>query len=298
MSSEHIDIASERWRLRLQPSMGLQTLSCKILHADQWHDLMPDCTVDNPPLNACNFHMLPYSNRIRDARFSHDEQDHILDHVDEHAIHGALRKLKWRVNEQSEHNVSAEFDSRSDGAITWPWPIHAKVSYTLTQNTLTSVMTLTNLGTTSMPAGMGWHPYFCRQIAGAEPSLTIPVEGVYPDTEGDCLPVGAAIALPKALQFSAARRLDSAQRIDHCLSGFKGPATLAWPEAGITLRMHASENCGHLVLYNPDEAFFAVEPVTNANDGFNLQNRDIDAGVIILEPGQSMSAQMQLELLA
>lgn len=299
-SNDVIELESSHWRLRLQPHSALQTQSCQILCNQSWYNIMPDCTsqdeLTGSPLSASNFHMLPYSNRIRDGKFTHAGQDYQLTDAENHAIHGALRRRAWRVIDQSASHVTAEYDTQADGAVNWPWPIHTSITYTLRGNELISHMSVTNNGTTSMPAGMGWHPYFCRTIAGAEPELIIPVTGMYPDTDGDCLPTGAAIPLSKAIDFQTARPLDPAQRIDHCLAGFQSPATLAWPSAGIRLHMHASANCTHLVLFNPDQPYFAVEPVTNANDAFNLAINGIDAGVCELDPGQTLEAEMRLVL--
>jgi len=268
-----IEIESERWHLKLQPGTGMQTQVCRVYHAENWHDIMPDC-----------------------CQFSHAGVAVNLEHADQHAIHGALRKRPWRITEQTKNSASGEYDSRQDGKINWPWPIQATVNYTLTGQALLSQMTLTNHGTSPMPAGMGWHPYFCRVVAGANPRLTIAVDGVYPDTNGDCLPTGAAVNLPAQLDFSESRDLKPDQRIDHCLAGFKSPATISWPGAGLTVQLHASNNCSHLVLFNPDAPFFAVEPVTNANDGINLAAKGIDAGIITLPAGQTLSAEMKLQL--
>jgi len=295
-----IELESSHWRLRLQPQSGLQTQSCQVQKNKLWHDVMPDCRSQGPSLgtvlSASNFHMLPYSNRIRDAQFTFKNQPINLVGAENHAIHGALRKLPWRVTEQSQTSVTAEYDTREEGNVNWPWPIQAAITYTLNAEQLVSKMSLTNRGKTTMPAGMGWHPYFSRTIAGGHPELTISVDGMYPDTDGDCLPISAAIPLSPEIDFNQTRKLNPEQRIDHCLSGFRSPATLRWPSAGIVLEMHASDNCTHLVLYNPDEPYFAVEPVTNANDAFNLAAKGIDAGVCELEPGATLNAEMRLIL--
>lgn len=283
--------------MQLRPDLGMQTQACKIHHAGGWHDIMPDCSVANAALPASNFHMLPYSNRIKDGLFSHAGVAVQLEHAEKHAIHGALRKRPWRVTSQTKNRACAQYDSRQDGKVNWPWPIHATITYTLTNDTLISQMTLTNHGSSSMPAGLGWHPYFCRTVAGASPSLQFDTSGVYPDTNGDCLPTGAATSLPTPLDFSKARHLDPDQRMDNCLAGFTAPATIAWPGAGITLQMHTSPNCTHLVLFNPDAPFFALEPVTNANDGANLAAKGIDSGIVTLSAGETLSAQMKLQLI-
>lgn len=292
-----VELQSERWRIKLQPASGLQTQLCQIRVDGQWQHLMPDCSAQDAPLSAANFHMLPYSNRIKDGQFGFGGAQIALDNAKNHAIHGALRKRPWAVTERSASKVSAQYDTRQHGDVNWPWSMQAQVSYALTEHTLKSEMTLTNTGDTAMPAGMGWHPYFCRHIAGANAQLLIPAEGVYPDTDGDCLPTGAPVALPEFLDFKAAKMLDAAQRIDHCLSGFRSPAVIAWPDANVELHMQASNNCQHLVLFNPDADYFAVEPVTNANDGFNLQAKGVDAGVATLQPGETLMAHMHLQLM-
>lgn len=257
---------------------------------------MPDCAQANAPLSAASYHLIPYSNRIRDGRFTFENQHYQLENADKHSIHGALRNLPWRIVEQDAQRVVAEYDTTIDGDVNWPWPIKATITYALTANELVSQISLRNLGETNMPAGMGWHPYFCRIINGASPTLQMPVKSMYVDTNGDCLPVGEPVALSQELNFTEAKPLNPAQRIDHCFGGLNGTSTITWPDAGITLHMHASDNCTHAVLYNPDEPFFALEPVTNANDAFNLETQGIKAGVTSLAPGESMQAEMRLTL--
>lgn len=291
-----IELESSNLKLALQPAMGLQTIKCQIRLQEQWHNLMPDCTGTNPPLKASNFHMLPYSNRIKNGEFTFERHHHRLENGSNHAIHGALRNRPWRVVSSSASHAVAEYDTVADGKVNWPWPIRASASYTLEDGTLKSSLELTNLGDTNMPAGAGWHPYFCRKINGSEPRLTLPLIGVYPDTDGDCLPVGAPVAVDEALDFTQSRALDAATRIDHCFNVNDEPVTIDWQDAGVALRMQSSQNCTHLVLFNPDKPYFAVEPVTNANDAFNLSQQGIDSGTAVLAPQQSLRVDMQLEL--
>lgn len=292
-----IQLESSCWRLWLQPSVGGQWLAGQVRRGADWFDVFPDCREAEPGgLAAANFHMLPYSNRIRDGHFRFNGVDHQLDDAPNHAIHGALRNRAWRVTECSAQAMACEYDSARDGEINWPWPITARLRYSLMQDTLHGEMSLTNTGETAMPAGMGWHPYFCRLIDQASPELQLPVSGAYPDTNGDCMPDGASIALPPALDFRTKRPLDPNQRIDHCLSGLHGAVHITWPEAGISLTLRASDNCAHLVFFNPDKPWFAVEPVTNATDAFNLAQRGIETGMVSLAPGETLHATMTLGL--
>ena len=58
-----------------------------------------------------------------------------------------------------------------------------------------------------------------------------------------------------------------------------------------------SPACTHLVVYNPSSPHFAVEPVTNANNGVNLLARgDASSGVAQLAPGESLQAHFSLRV--
>ena len=60
--------------------------------------------------------------------------------------------------------------------------------------------------------------------------------------------------------------------------------------------MRADSACRYLVLFNPAGPHFAVEPVTNANDAFNLASRGIESGVRTLAPGETLEATLRLVL--
>lgn len=298
-------LESDTWRLCCDPSIGVQWMAAEVFKDDAWHAVVPECRalaagtpragqLESHPLPAASFHMLPYSNRIRDARFEFQGQTIQLDNAESHAIHGALRKLPWRVTTNDSSLLICQFDSADHPSLNWPWPISASIEHCVRGDVLTSKVTLTNDGKTDMPAGFGWHPYFVRNVNGSEVTLTLPVKQVFPDADGDCLPDDAPVPLPEYLDFRTPKALDPSQRIDCCLSGLQGECVLDWQQGGIKLLMQASEECQYLVLFNPDMPHFAVEPVTNANDAFNLASRSIESGTRLLRPGQSLTATMAL----
>ena len=53
-----------------------------------------------------------------------------------------------------------------------------------------------------------------------------------------------------------------------------------------------------MILYNPPgKPYFAMEPVTNANDGVNLYaHGDQTSGIAVLEPGQGLEASFELRV--
>lgn len=300
-------LESEYWRLWSDPSIGVQWLAAEVKKNGSWHSVVPDCRqmtkgTETPrpgqsistPLAAANFHMIPYSNRIRDGRFTFNSHEYQLANAANHSIHGALRKLPWTITESSQSSLTCDLETSRHSEVNWPWPFRAQISQQIQGRILSSVLEIENQGSSSMPAGLGWHPYFVREIMGSQPTLTLPVNGVFPDAEGDCLPDGAAVALPDELDFTQPRPLDASQRIDCCLSGLEGTSVIDWQQAGIKLSLTASDNCRFLVLFNPDMPHFAVEPVSNANDAFNLYSQGIDSGTHILQPGEIMRAKLDI----
>ena len=305
-------IESDHWRLWCNPEIGVQWMAAEVHRQGQWHAVVPDCRTtdldghpvkvpragqsEEAPLPAASFHMFPYSNRIRDGQFKFQGNTIQLADAEKHAMHGALRQLPWRVVCRDSSSIVCAISSADHPTLNWPWAIDAIIEQRIDDDRLSSTLKLTNRSDTDMPAGFGWHPYFVRRVNGSEPTLTLPVQGVFPDQNGDCLPDGVAVELPQALEFRQARVLDATQRIDCCLSGLQGPCTINWQEGGIKLDMTASDICRFLVLYNPDMPHFAVEPVTNANDAFNLHSQGIDSGTQVLAPGQTLEASMTLHV--
>jgi aldose 1-epimerase len=100
------------------------------------------------------------------------------------------------------------------------------------------------------------------------------------------------------------RRLErlGAPGLDDCFTGLTGgDFRMIYPESGVEVRFHVDPIFTHAVIYAPNDErgaprdFFCVEPVTNANDGFNLLARGVEGtGVKLLEPGERWGGAWEL----
>jgi aldose 1-epimerase len=87
-------------------------------------------------------------------------------------------------------------------------------------------------------------------------------------------------------------------QVDHCFDGWDGHV---WMEDA-QLRVHLSSDLRCLVAYTlPEQAFFAVEPVSHVNNAINMAaGRGTQAlqelGVQVLPPGGTMTAQMRIDV--
>ncbi|MBY0113148.1 MAG: aldose 1-epimerase [Phycisphaerales bacterium] len=248
-----------------------------------------------------SFFMAPWVNRIRGARFVFRGKEHQLrpTTADGLAQHGDVRKRVWRVLEQSGDRVSLEFDSRSVTDSNWPWAYVCRATYALTKDTMTIELSVTNTDTSAFPAGCGHHPYFARRLWNDSDVIELQagVGGKYP-LAGGCAS-GPAASDPLSSHFAAMRPLPP-QALDAVFAGFDGAATLRWPSSGVSLRIEASKELSHLLVFAPHDkgalSFIAVEPQSQVNDAFNLAKSlghepgdpGDPTGTVVLEPGATL----------
>jgi len=276
------------------PQKGAGLLAFSLRADDRWLPLMPDARREGCDLEWASFLMIPYSNRVENGRFSFRGQDHALACGETHAIHGDVRRRPWRVEEVQRASIRCGFLSTAHADVNWPWPFEARAEYALEGPVMRSSLQLWNRSAEPFPAGFGWHPYFSRTLthAGEPVNLRMKVRGIYPDARGNRIPSGPAVPPRPELDFSPGRLVDPSQFFDLCACGYDGQGAIEWPESAVRVRFDCSPALGHLVLYNPlGKPYFAVEPVTNANNGVNLLAAgDPTSGVVVLDPGACLEA--------
>ncbi|MDT7044130.1 aldose 1-epimerase [Candidatus Nitronereus thalassa] len=292
-----MELNNGKVRLKLNPEIGGSITECSINRGGEW---IPILRPIEEPLNrssdAASFVLIPYSNRLRDAKFFFQGKEYQLRGREKHAIHGDVRDRALQIINHSGDRVSLGFDSIKAGDVNFPFPFFAKMTYALEDYTLTSRIELQNVGSGPMPAGCGFHPYFNRRLEGStgEVELQLTVNGVYPGNTP--LPSGPATPLQPEHDFHVRRPLDVV--LDHCFAGWNGQALIDWPGSGVQAFIQADASMKHVILYSPPyKRFFALEPVTNANDGFNLYAQgDLNCGVVVLQKGEILQAGFSMSL--
>jgi aldose 1-epimerase len=85
--------------------------------------------------------------------------------------------------------------------------------------------------------------------------------------------------------------------IDRCYEGWDGRAAVIFPD-GARAVVTAAGALTRLQIYDAwDYPYLCVEPVSNANDGFNRMARGVPChGVAVLEPGRSLSGHIRIGL--
>lgn len=298
-------LRNEFMELKVCPRVGAGIFSMRYRLGEEWVDVMrptPYGAVEegNAGRFAC-FNMIPYSNRMENAVLRFRGRTYALhrNSPDGHAIHGDVRSRPWKVLYGDDGRIKMGFDSREFDDIAWPFPFYAEIEYALEGEKLTVRMMLKNTGNEEMPGGMGIHPYFMRRLTGQDDAvfLRMPAMGIYP---GDTpIPTGGWTQIPQRLDFSRERQLGF-EHIDKCYRAIHAPVIIRWPGSGVVLTMEADEIFKHVILYSPrdNHEFFAVEPVTNCNNGFNMAEEGVDdTGTVYIKPGEVLAGSIAIQLL-
>jgi aldose 1-epimerase len=244
-----------------------------------------------------SYPLIPFSNRIADASLHCNDAVYTLRrYLPEmpHAIHGNGWRRSWSVVECGPSRAILELvhTAHGESATEWPFAYRARQTFALANDSLELTLSIVNAGSAAFPFGLGWHPFFPRNAATR---LHFAAAGVW-QTDPTLLPIRCD-PLPSDWNFEAPRAI-AATTLDHCFTGWRPPATVAWPDRHLTVSIGADDACGHLVVFVPPERdFLAVEPVTHMTDAFNRAAAGAQAtGTRLLAPGAAFSCTMRLSV--
>ncbi|WAC49867.1 aldose 1-epimerase [Asticcacaulis sp. SL142] len=272
-------------QLRIAPHLGASTLSLTHKGRDYLRRA-PDGAGD--VLQTGNFLLVPFANRIKNGHFVIGTKDiqlkpNLGDHP--HTLHGQGWRAAWQVAEISDSRARLVFDHKVGE---WPWDYRAEVIYELRDGGLRIYLSVTNLSTCAMPAGLGFHPYFLKT---EQTRLKAHVEGVWLSSD-DCLPTEWHGGIYRGKDWTNGDVVDAEQLLDHCHTEFNGRFDIFEGEEA-TLTVKASPDCHWLHIYvPPGEDFFCAEPVNHMPDPFNKPN----SGLKCLKTGESAMMWMDMTL--
>lgn len=287
---DRLTITNDFLHLELVPAWGGRIARLRAV-ATNTDILVPLEATDFAPIDwprGGAYPLAPYSNRIENARLSFQGRRFTLTahpKAAPHTLHGVAHTLRWQVAEATSDQVTIwmEYDGEQ-----WPWPFRAEQSFRLDRATLTHRMSVTNLGSTPMPAGLGFHPYFhldrtARASFGAVDKWIIGVDYL---PSGIREPIGANVVLEAA----AFRELEYVGYF----SGWSGRADITSNAGVVTLS--AKGDLTHLVAFAPAGGrYLCLEPVSHVANGFNLSAAGCtDTGTRILQPGESFCASIDI----
>jgi aldose 1-epimerase len=293
-------LQNKDWQVGILPETGASIAFGRMRYSGAWVDVLRPTAEANysNPSKTSSFLMLPWANRIRDGVLRFEGQSWQLQTTkdDGTARHGDVRKRVWQVIESSDIGIRMSLDSWNFPDFNFPFRLSAELSFHVEDRDFVWELTLKNADKRSFPAGFGFHPYFMRP---SETWLQIPCNQQY--ILINAMPEAAPISVKPELDFREARPITDAIRFDDLLTEREGtaPLRLIYKDWQTALEIHADSIYEHVILYSADDGTIAVEPQTNANDGFNLRENGIaGGGIFVLEPSESIKAAIRLRLTA
>lgn len=235
---------------------------------------------------AGSYPLVPFSNRIGQASLVWQGTQHPLvrNNGDEpHAIHGVGWQRPWTVLDSDANSAMLAYQHSPDAA--WPFAFECSQGFRLAPDGLRMTLALTNQSAQPAPAGLGWHPYFTKRPGSR---IAFRATGRW-EMGPDKLPTQR---LPVPGLDARCEDLD----VDHCFDGWDGLVELS----DAVLRVRLRSDLSRLVVFTNDtRPYVAIEPVSHVNNAVHLYAAGVPAqelGLRVLQPGESMMAQMALEV--
>jgi aldose 1-epimerase len=249
--------------------------------------------------------LFPFPNRLRAGRFPWDGKDYQLplnDPAKQNAIHGFACRHPWRVVAQGADASGAWLTGEFQGAVDapecrplWPADYRLRLTYRLGPDRLRLEALVENPDRVPLPFGLGFHPYFQvpEAAGGAEETwVAAPVRELWELV--DSLPTGVRRPVDPARDLRRPQRFTELT-LDDVLTGLE-----PLPQPGglyrrgrverradrAVLHLLTSEPFRELVAFTPPHRqAVCLEPYTCVTDAIHLQQRGVDAGLLVLAPG-------------
>lgn len=301
----------EQLTLRREGAGGLVTATVTELAASlrslrvDGQALVQEYPDDLPPPGGAGIVLVPWPNRVADARWVLDGREQLLDATEPstgNASHGLLRNTGYAVQDRSDDTVTLTASVFPQHG--YPFHLGTSVHYALQDSGLSVTHTLVNHSATAAPVAVGAHPYLRVGDVPVE-ELVVTVSGeTYLEVDDKQIPVGARPTAGSRYDLRHGGHLDELvldtaytdlQEIDgayrHRLHTRAGESTELWTDLAFGY-VHVYTRQGFPGKDGPELAL-AVEPMTAPADALNS-----GAGLRWLAPGESWSASWGLRRMA
>jgi aldose 1-epimerase len=239
-------------------------------------------------LDAACFPLVPFSNRVRDGRFTfRGRQVQLSPNMpgQKHPLHGQGWRGAWTVEAAAERSAELLFHHPAGE---WPWAYEARQVFVLEDRALSITLSVLNRSDEPMPCGLGFHPYF---PCDGGTILDTRVSDVW-TVDDEVMPVAR---IPAQGRYALSERAICAAGLDNGYAGWSGETLIRWPAERRAAHI-LSPGAGFFQLFSPSDGGVVVaEPATHANAALNHPEDEwAGLGLRVLQPGEDMSLQARL----
>lgn len=215
--------------------------------------------------------LAPFPNRIKNGHYKFNEIEYQLEHTDKglpNALHGFLYKSSFSVQEINENLGIISLDTYFDGDIGYPFKLYFKNTYQLKEGALSIKSIVRNESGSSIPFGMGWHPYISTGTSVDLLQLKIPGEKLF-EQNNQYIPTGKIVENTRFKE----KNIISDSFMNDCYKLESNQTCIydSQKDLTIVIEQQIGEKAYNYCMYYipPSRDCIAIEPMTAAPDAFN-----------------------------
>lgn len=289
---------------KVAPGSGLNVYSITVDGFEYLHQ--PD-SPERVPGVSCGVPILyPTPNRVKGGTFTFQDskvQFEPLNGRGNH-IHGLVNRQSWKVTKTEATPESAsvtcqiDFAEGSELAQLFPFSHQLRVQVLVKDGSVRWNYVVDNKnGQSDVPFGFALHPYFVYQGDRARTFLTIPASHWMESIQQ--LPTGKLVEA-RDLEYSLGEPMSLENtKFDDVFWGMTpaSPTLIDFRDRGRQIRIQASQEFTHLVVWTPPRPFFGIESQTCSTDAHNLhsQGKVKEAHLQIAEAGKAKTGWVEYQ---
>lgn len=241
------------------------------------------------PVGGC-FPLIPYANRIKNAKFSLNDRLFNIDYQNcesKHALHGDGWINQWQVISQQESSITLGYNSHF-----FPFHYRATQVIELLKNAVCITLNIQHLGRNAMPYGMGFHPWFIKQ---KNTRLHAPAKNMY-EEDKEHFPT-KLVSIPAKLNFSNTNSVLPDGFANNLFIGWaqnqhgQSLAKIYYPNSNRVIGIEASNIFDRYMYYQDGNDFFCFEPVSH---NINAHNQPNMPGLALLSYQQGITGKFKM----
>jgi aldose 1-epimerase len=268
--------------VELLPEMGGRLHRLRVFGQDLLRTPQDPTAYLRQPFHWGGYVMAPWCNRIDAAPTAVGDEvvRAPVNSADGTALHGQVYGSPWEVRDEATLSVRGGGDG-------WPWPYESSLRVGIAGTVLTIEQSLTNLAESTMPAGLGLHPWFRRPVEVRINAPRVLPSNTDPDAEIE--PVSGPYDLRTLRPMPD--DLDATW-----LDPGDPAAELRWPTFGVRAVLRARSDAGrYIVAASPARRdAIALEPQTHAPQGLRRFLRGEPGALHPLEPDATLRLTIEM----
>jgi len=249
--------------------------------------------------------LYPTPNRVKASKFTFRSREFVLDsNADKNFIHGVVRAAPWTVEGSRATDTEAEltcaiaFQPGQEYYDRFPLVHRLLLTMTVREGIVRWAYQVDNqAGRAAVPFGFALHPYFVYQGDRSATYLTIPATH-WMESEKQ-LPSGRLVQANELTYPLGSPMSLEGTTFDDVFWGLRPdrPTLIDFRGEKRQIKIKASAEFTHLVVWTPAQPYFGIESQTCSTDAHNLDAAGLQeaAHLQVCEPGQTMNGWVEYD---